>query len=41
MIHLVFGVIAFSRSSGRSLKPLDAGHTTGTGLPPASTTISG
>src|SRR5690242_21734700 len=39
--HLVFGVIAASRSSGRILKPLFCGQATGTGLPSASNTISG
>ncbi len=41
MIHLVFGVIAFSSASGLSLKPSAAVQTTGTGSPPASATISG
>jgi hypothetical protein len=41
MIHFVFGVIAFSSASGCSLKPCAAEHTTGTGSPPASATISG
>jgi hypothetical protein len=40
MIHLVFGVIAASSASGCSLKP-NAAVQTGTGVPPASDTISG
>ena len=39
--HLVCGVIAASRSSGRNLKPLFCGHGTGTGVPSDSSTISG
>ena len=38
--HLVFGVIAASRSSGRSRKPLFCGQATGTGTPPASFAMS-
>ncbi len=39
--HLVRGVMAASRSSGRSLKPLFCGQFTATGTPPASGAISG
>ena len=39
--HLVRGVIAASRSSGRSLKPLFCGQATGTGTPPATWVVSG
>src|SRR6516162_1691683 len=39
--HLVFGVIAASRSSDRNLKPLFCGQGTGTGVPSHSNTISG
>ncbi len=38
--HLVLGVIAASRSSGRSLKPLFCGHCTNTGLPPGTFAMS-
>ena len=38
--HLVFGVIAASRSSGRSLKPLFCGQATSTGTPPINFAIS-
>ena len=41
MIHLVFGVIAASRSPGVILKPLAMVVCTGTGVAPASSTISG
>ncbi len=41
MIHLVLGVIAASRAAGCNLKPNSAVQTTGTGVPPASATISG
>jgi len=39
--HLVRGVIARSSCSGLSLKPDAAVATTGTGVPPASSTMSG
>ena len=39
--HLVRGVIAASRSSGRSLKPLFCGQLTTTGSPPMTRVISG
>ena len=39
--HLVRGVMAASRSSGRSLKPLFCGQFTGTGTPPTRDAISG
>ena len=41
MNHLVFGVIAASRSSARSLKPLFCPQGTNTGVPSASDTMSG
>ena len=39
--HLVRGVIAASRSSARSLKPLFCPHGTMTGVPSANATMSG
>ena len=39
--HLVRGVIAASKSSGRSLKPLFCGQLTATGSPPTTRVISG
>ncbi len=41
MNQRVFGVIAASRSSARSLKPLFWPHGTSTGLPSARVTMSG
>ncbi len=41
MNQRVFGVIAASRSSARSLKPLFCGHGTNTGVPSDTVTMSG
>jgi hypothetical protein len=39
--HLVFGVIARSSAAALILKPFSMVPTTGTGVPPASSTMSG